>query len=204
MNKTRVVSCDKGQRLALGESSTLDDWRCLTCARGEFAPVERAVVWDSSSVSNPVVTQCTAKAKVNCAEPGSFFQQGNSAIENDWGCESNPTTIALCSKEYQAFTRTTLGGLMVGMPELVAPFTKMFTASIKAPGYSRVKARAVAVVTGDRFVSNGERLAFPKSRPLLVLHDPPGKCIWRVSARCSRSGRGHSALTCRVLVSFYS
>ena len=124
---------------------------------------------------DPVITQCTKKTVVDCIEPGTFFQQGNSGVENDWGCEANPTTVALCSKEYEEFTRTTLTGLMIGMPELVAPFTKSFTASIKAPGYSRVKARAVAVVTGDRFVSNGERLAFPKSRPLLVLHDPPGK-----------------------------
>ena len=60
------------------------------------------------------------------------------------------------------------------MPELVQPFTKTYHASLVVPGHSRVKTETVVVVVGSRFVSDAEVVPFPQSRPLLVLHDPPG------------------------------
>ena len=164
---------------------------------GQYASTSRDADWTSDNLlsASSTVHECTAKTEPSCAEFATYFLRGTSNAVDDWKCQNTPTHIVLCEKEYHAATRTMLTGLQIGLPELVSPFTKSFVASAKVPGYSRVRSRAVVAVTGTRFVSDGERIAAPRSRPLLVLHDPPASGTRRVCMQDSMAlGLEHNIL----------
>ena len=120
------------------------------------------------------VLECEPKAVLTCDRVAEFFDQGTSVTSNDWQCRPAPTLVAACAKPFKRYTRSVMPGLQVGMPELVAPFTKFYSASIKLPGHTRAKVSSAVVVTGDRYMSDQERVALPQSQPLMVVHDPPG------------------------------
>ena len=105
---------------------------------------------------------------------GSVFTYGESTTQDDWDCVSASRSNPMCMKTTKEHTRSTLENMMLGMPELILPFTKKFRARCKVDGYPTVDKHAVVAVTGERFISDGERIPFPQGRPLLILHDPPG------------------------------
>ena len=169
-DKKKPGECQIGQYLLLGLATTRNDWRCSQCKTGQYAAGKRAV-----NGNDPSVQECTAKVKPPPCHPTvEFLEMGTSAKADDWVCRSLPSHVSMCVRETKSKTRSGLAGVQVGMPELVSPFTKEYVASVKTPGYSRQKTRAVVVVTGDRYVSDQERVALPKSKPLMVVHDPPG------------------------------
>ena len=104
----------------------------------------------------------------------SLFFRGSSTTEDDYECRPKPLTTAMCTRSYKENTQSSLTKLLTGMPGFIQPFTKAYYASIVTPGYARVAKDTSVVVTGSRFFSDSERVPFPKSRALLVLHDPPG------------------------------
>ena len=63
--KTKPAECSAGQRVALGQSRTRNDWRCATCPAGQFRPNGFQVVWTAESTSFTVPEDqrtCTEKS----------------------------------------------------------------------------------------------------------------------------------------------
>ena len=178
--KSLVQSCRRGERLLMGEGTQRDDWRCTRCPAGFFAEQARSITWLPSSAQSPptpesnLVLTCTEKSKVVCDAPATSLDEGMSATYDDWRCKPRPTSVAMCTKQVKKLFRSTLQDVQVGMPELLPPFTKEYVASIKVPGHPRTKLRTVAAITGARHVSDQERVALPKCKPIMIVHDPPG------------------------------
>ena len=179
--KALVQSCRRGERLLMGKGTQRDDWRCTRCPAGFFEEQARSITWLPSSApaspptpENRLVLTCTEKSKVVCDAPATSLDEGTSATYDDWRCRPLPTSVAMCTKQIKKEYRSILQNVQVGMPELLPPFTKEYVASIKVPGHPRTKLRTVAAITGARHVSDQERVALPKSKPLMIVHDPPG------------------------------
>ena len=175
-NKTRVASCAPGRTLSTPGSASRDDWKCTICALGKYQGLLNLIKWsDNGTVVDRSELACTDKTAVaDCVEPGTEFSRGNSAVDNDWGCYPRPETVTLCKRDYSFNTRSTLTGLRAGMPRQVLPFTAWYEASLRVPGQDKVTSKVHVAIIGERYESDAERVAFPQSRPLLVLHDPPG------------------------------
>ena len=180
VNKTRPVVCPAGTKLVLGESMERDDWRCSKCdvTKGEHQPEPFHVLWTANLTPYTVpgyTLDCVMKVAKDCSgDPSLTLAKGRSIYVDDWVCAPSALVNVLCGRDYSEDTRSQLNMIRVGMPELVAPFVKTYTASVKLPGYSSVKKKVAVVVTGTRFISDKEKVPFPQARPLLVIHDPPG------------------------------
>ena len=164
--------CDAGHYLALGVSTARNDWRCARCPVGRF----NSAPFDTDTLTNldADLPRCTKKVKPSSSDPSTYVSLGESIVVNDWELVPHPIFVTMCKKDFKVETRSTLQNVMIGMPELVGPFTKPYSASVRTPAYSRVKKKMAVVVTGSRFVSNAESVPIPQSRPLIVIHDPPG------------------------------
>ena len=104
-------------------------------------------------------------------DPSTYVSLGESIVVDDWELVPHPIVVTMCKKDSKHGTQSTLAGVRIGMPKLVGPFTKTYSASVRTPGHSRVKQNMAVVVIGSRFVSNAESVLIPQSRPLIVLHD---------------------------------
>ena len=195
ISKVIPAMCAAGQRLVIGASVDRDDWRCSKCLRGQYrsTPTTNPAAVNPANVPSDL-QQCISKTpKAGTAvdkDPGSVYAYGTSIYEDDWGYVPNPAVRTLCKRKFKSNTQSELSGLRVGMPELLLPFTKDFIVELPTPGHPRTAVRTAVVVTGDRFVSSAERVPVPQSRPLLVLHDPPGQVLLQHKHRPHREGSG--------------
>ena len=185
--KPKPARCHAGQHVVLGQSRVRNDWRCATCPAGHFRQDSFQVLWtpvDSSFTVPEDQRSCEKKSEVpleGCIDsqspdydPASLFFRGPSTTEDDYECRPTPLAIAMCMRSYKENTQSSLAHVLAGMPGFIQPFTKAYYASIVTPGYARVAKDTTVIVTGSRFFSDSERVPFPQSRALLVLHDPPG------------------------------
>lgn len=154
--------CSRGMYLKLGQSSTTDDFKCRHCPPGKY----------SDSVSSN--TTCKNKVLPKNCEPGEEAHRGDDPTTDDWFCTPKPIIQVACAQYTQIMSRSTVEGLVIGLPERIAPFMKSYKASMRTRGHGRTDLYTRVVVEGERFVSDAERIGFPEGRPLLVLHDPPG------------------------------
>ena len=81
---------------------------------------------------------------------------------------------AICLQSERQTTAQVEIELQVGMPSLIAPFSRPISASMRAVGHPTSETVERAVVLGQRWISDLESVPFPLGLPLLVLHDPPG------------------------------
>ena len=142
-HKCRPQRCAAGQRLALGASRERDDWRCTRCLPGHFMAYERVIDWTdwAHGIVPRSLLACDVKTNQglhSCAasDPSTYLHKGGSVLRDDWQCRSAALVVALCQRHFKNFTRSTLPGVMVGMPGLVMPFTRGCSAAVKVPGVS--------------------------------------------------------------------
>ena len=140
-NKTRPDGCAAGQRLVLGGSLERNDWRCTPCLPGYYRSTSFLVHWPDRHLHGAEAsadqTTCVPKAvppKCSEQDPSTSLHRGKSVYRDDWHCRPNAVAVALCQKRYRATTRSSLRQVMIGMPELVMPFTKRYYASVRTPG----------------------------------------------------------------------
>ena len=178
-----VASCPAGEHLVLGSSATRNDWKCTACPAGQYSDSAAAVG------TNPGATECTGKTTEppgGCSgvDPSFVFRQGKSRVFDDNECRPRAIFGVMCQRRYKENTRSTLGGLLVGMPELVEPFTKTYRASIVTPGPCPASSQRHAAGHGN--LAGRAPLAVG-SRPPLPARRAPHRLPRLTPRRCGRA-----------------
>ena len=84
-----------------------------------------AATW-FSKVEPP--TACVAKSAPIACPLGQKAVFGSSRFEDDWACApSSHIAVTMCKQTFKSNTRSVIADLTIGMPELVAPFTRTYT-----------------------------------------------------------------------------
>jgi hypothetical protein len=92
-----------------------------------------------------------------------------------FGSQDTPRYSTLCERASVHDVSYSPSHLRVGLPGQTARSSiRSITATMQVAGHPLVVHREHAVITGDRWISDLNAVPFPRGKPLLVLHDPPG------------------------------